>query len=441
VFKNNGLTAFKFPKDLEYIGDDAFIGNPNMVLESGILPSGLTYVGINFLGGCQMLPETIVFPEGVTTIPDEGFPQVTTPNKQGNLNIVFLGKMTKVILDGSPYQDWAEQVNVYFAQNTISDFKGNVYSYTCELPAGTYAYKFVVNGYWYADPKNSSTVDDGFGGVNSSFTVTAGGGSTTPDKPVTPGTTVTSPVVEGNKVTFNYASTTATRVEVFGNFNDWSSSFELVKDGDVFSYTMELPDGEYEYKFQIDGTEWILDPANSNHRNNNNVLVVGSGNSYTPTLKESVVINGNKVTIYYENPNVDKVEFMSSANNWEAMEMTKDGSIFSITLELEKGDYQYKFLLNGTEWINDPLNPNTTGENNDNVFSVTSDAPVAPDTEKPGTETPGTETPDTQAPDTNTDAPAAPMADGVIILISAIVTIVVVLRGVAAYLFLKKKNA
>lgn len=130
VFKNNGLTSFKFPRDLEYIGDDAFYNNPDMVLESGILPSGLTYVGINFLGYCKMLPETIVFPEGVTSIPDEGFPEVSRPNGQGVLNIVFLGKMTKVIIDGGPYQSWAEQVNVYFAQNTISDFSGKVYSYT-----------------------------------------------------------------------------------------------------------------------------------------------------------------------------------------------------------------------------------------------------------------------------------------------------------------------
>ena len=325
---------------------------------------------------------------------------------------------------------------------------GNVYSYTVELEAGTYQYKYVVNGNWYTDPFNKETADDGSGNTNSTFTVTAsGGGSTTPDTPVNPnpGTTVTSPVVEGNKVTFNYASSTASKVEVFGNFNGWDGGFEMTKDGDVFTYTMELPNGEYEYKFQIDGIEWILDPANSNHRNNNNVLVVGTGAStpdYTPTLKESVVINGNKITIYYENPNVDKVEFMSSANNWEALEMTKDGSIFSITLELENGDYRYKFLLNGTEWVNDPLNPNTTGENSDNVFSVTSDAPATPDTEKPGTETPGTET-DTEDKEPTGDAPtgATPMSDGVIILISAIVTIVVVLGGFAIYLFIKKKNA
>ena len=130
VFNNNALTYFDFPVSLEYIGDDALSGNTDMVIENGILPKNLSYVGVNFLNGCKHLPETIVFPEGVTTIPDEGFPNVSRPNGEGNLNIVFLGKMTKVIIDGSPYQNWAEHVTVYFAQNTISDFNGKVYSYT-----------------------------------------------------------------------------------------------------------------------------------------------------------------------------------------------------------------------------------------------------------------------------------------------------------------------
>ena len=130
VFYNNNLSYLKLPANLEYIGDDALSGNTNMVLESGILPKNLNHIGTNFLYNCQNLPETIVFPKGVTSIPDEGFPGVSRPNKQGKLNIVFLGKMTNMIIDGSPYQDWAEQVTIYFAQNTISDFTGNVYSYT-----------------------------------------------------------------------------------------------------------------------------------------------------------------------------------------------------------------------------------------------------------------------------------------------------------------------
>jgi hypothetical protein len=31
----------------------------------------------------------------------------------------------------------------------------------------TYYYKFVIDGYWVADPDNPDTVSDGMGGVNS----------------------------------------------------------------------------------------------------------------------------------------------------------------------------------------------------------------------------------------------------------------------------------
>ena len=341
----------------------------------------------------------------------------------------------------------AGSMNNWSMTEWVMEKNGNVYSFTCELPAGTYEYKFVVNGYWYADPNNSSTVDDTFGGLNSSFTVTAGGGNTPVNPNPNPGTTVTSPVVEGGKVTFNYANASATKVEVFGNFNDWSEGIEMTKVGDVFSYTMELPNGEYEYKFVVDGVEWINDPANSNQKNGNNVVTVTGGAAapdkpgFTPTITESVVVNGNKVTIYYETADDVEVEFMSSAFDWAAGNyMTKNGNVYSITLELAKGDYSYKFLINGSNWITDPLNSRTDSEGN-SVFSVTSDSP-ADEPENPGTtETPGTETPDTQTPDTNTDAPVAPMSDGVIILISAIITIVVVLGGFAVYLFIKKKNA
>lgn len=235
---------------------------------------------------------------------------------------------------------------------------GNVYSYTCTLDAGTYQYKYIVNGNWYTDPFNPDSADDGSGNANSVFTVT-GSASTTPDKPTTPD-----------------APTTPDTPEI----------------------------------------------------------------DYTPTIKESVVIDGNKVTIYYESPTASGVELFGSMNAWAAgYKMEKNGNVFSVTLELEKGDYQYKFVVNGSEWLNDPLNSNQADGNN--VFSITSDAPV---TDTPATgdteQTPSTEGTSEKPEDT----PAADTKDsnsGIIILVSAIITMVVVLGGFAGYLFLKKKNA
>ena len=66
----------------------------------------------------------------------------------------------------------------------------------------------------------------------------------------------------------------------------------------------------------------------------------------------------------------------------------------------------------------------------------------AKDTETTGAEKPDVETPATEKPGTQ-EKPAAdtPMSDGMIVLIAAIITVVVVLGGFAVYLFIKKKKA
>jgi neopullulanase len=59
----------------------------------------------------------------------------------------------------------------------MTDPDGNgVYSTTRVLEPGTYQYKFVIDGSWYADPGNPQGADDGFGGHNSVLVVECGPG-------------------------------------------------------------------------------------------------------------------------------------------------------------------------------------------------------------------------------------------------------------------------
>ncbi|MEJ2721185.1 MAG: glycogen-binding domain-containing protein [bacterium] len=58
-------------------------------------------------------------------------------------------------------------------------------------------------------------------------------------------------VVEGG-VVFRFYDPDATRVNVAGDFNNWSE----------WTLFYDLPPGVYEYKFVIDGTRWIADPEN-----------------------------------------------------------------------------------------------------------------------------------------------------------------------------------
>ena len=132
AFCKSRITSFKFPKNLEYFGDNVFSGATRFTLESGILPKNLTHIGSYFLAN-TILPELIVFPSGITKLPNEAFGKAYTQSpdgKTGDLVLVFLGKMTYFDPDGNDYRTWANSVTVYFAQNTLSEVNANVYSFT-----------------------------------------------------------------------------------------------------------------------------------------------------------------------------------------------------------------------------------------------------------------------------------------------------------------------
>jgi enterochelin esterase family protein len=82
-----------------------------------------------------------------------------------------------------------------------------------------------------------------------------------------------SPLIDAARVTFVYRGP-ARRVEVVGDFTNWSPRGLLMRDvpgtTDVKYYTREFaPDARAEYKLIADG-EWMLDPLNPN-RNDNGV--------------------------------------------------------------------------------------------------------------------------------------------------------------------------
>ena len=75
---------------------------------------------------------------------------------------------------------------------------------------------------------------------------------------------VTSPVVDGTSVTFEYKNADAGSVEVRGTMNSWETGAAMTKKNDCGVWTVTLNDlepGSYEYKFYVDG-EWVSDPCN-----------------------------------------------------------------------------------------------------------------------------------------------------------------------------------
>lgn len=71
--------------------------------------------------------------------------------------------------------------------------------------------------------------------------------------------------VEGG-VQFTLFVPKAHKVNIVGDFNNWSTSadpmYDRTEKGE-WSITLPLKPGRYEYKFLLDGEKWMSDPGNS----------------------------------------------------------------------------------------------------------------------------------------------------------------------------------
>jgi hypothetical protein len=92
--------------------------------------------------------------------------------------------------------------------------------------------------------------------------------------PVPPGTIL---------VRFELEAPDAGRVTLAGSFNEWSDSsivFSRAAGSPVWTVTVALPPGRYQYLFVVDGNRWIPDPAahaqvEDEFGQQNSLLVVG----------------------------------------------------------------------------------------------------------------------------------------------------------------------
>jgi hypothetical protein len=84
-------------------------------------------------------------------------------------------------------------------------------------------------------------------------------------------------------VRFEYVAPAAHQVTLAGSFNGWNDStiaFTRGTQPGVWSVTVALPPGEYQYLFVVDGERWIPDPAahaqvEDDFGQRNSLLVVG----------------------------------------------------------------------------------------------------------------------------------------------------------------------
>lgn len=133
----------------------------------------------------------------------------------------------------------------------MSDEDGDgTWTTTVTLPPGEYEYRFVIDqNTWLEDPNSEEFAENPFGGKNSLIRVgMPKRAATGPGKP--------------RHVSFEYTpAEPASSVSLAGTFNNWAAGKHPMTDDDgdgTFTTTMLLPEGDYHYKFVVDGV-WYAD--------------------------------------------------------------------------------------------------------------------------------------------------------------------------------------
>ncbi|MEZ4647680.1 MAG: alpha-amylase family glycosyl hydrolase [Candidatus Eisenbacteria bacterium] len=180
------------------------------------------------------------------------------------------------------------------------------------------------------------------------------------------------------------------QIHLAGSFNNWNASGELLTDPDgdgVYTVSLDLADGRYEYKFVADGN-WITDEAAVDFNDDgfggkNSVVYVGieppagagggqanaAAAAVTPGGTGTATIGGTAggnstaprtgasgVLFQVAAPGAKDVFLAGSFNSWSAdsqrMSDEDHDGVWTTSLPLSPGTYQYKFVIDGN-WKED----------------------------------------------------------------------------------------
>ncbi len=278
------------------------------------------------------------------------FPPVVT---RAGVLFTYNDKFAKRVSVAGTFNNWEK--DQYF----MSKNQNGIWSIVIQLPRGKYYYKFNVDGIWKYDPENPQKVDDKQGDYKSVLEVKFD----IEDRPSRPF------VIDYEIVRFEYYSKDLPSyidISVVGNFNDWREGINIMTDKDydkIWFTTVRLTEGEYYYKFSIEGEEF-LDPQNPVKK----ITPDGKEASYLKVVFPPGKLN---VKFSYGNDKAKEVYLVGDFNNWnpEVDKMKRDeNGIWYITKFLSPGRYAYQFIVDG-EWILDPANPNTVMDMNSELNS------------------------------------------------------------------------
>lgn len=211
------------------------------------------------------------------------------------------------------------------------------------------------------------------------------------------------------------------QIHLAGSFNNWNASGELLTDPDgdgVYTVSLDLADGKYEYKFVADGN-WITDEAAVDFNDDgfggkNSVVYVGieppagvkaggtgagSANAtagvVTPGGTGTATMTGtggaaataprassSGVLFQVAAPGAKDVFLAGSFNSWSAdgerMSDEDHDGVWGATIPLSPGTYQYKFVIDGN-WKEDVAAPSFVDDGfggKNSVIEIGSDGKV-----------------------------------------------------------------
>jgi 1,4-alpha-glucan branching enzyme len=181
------------------------------------------------------------------------------------------------------------------------------------LQNGTYTYRFIADGKWFADPANEDKVPNEFNEFNSVVRM-------------------------GKPYLFTLDGfPDAKKVSVFGSFNDWrEDELFMRKTATGWELPYTLGAGNYEYRLKIDN-KYTADAVTKG-----NVALIIDPN-FTFRLKG------------FENAKT--VTLAGDINSWNptSFQMKREGDEWIFKAHLGKGKHRYKFIVDGN-WILDPAN-------------------------------------------------------------------------------------
>ncbi len=200
----------------------------------------------------------------------------TPPTPGGDVGDIPAGEDCTVTLHFGNTVGW-DKVNLYTwipGGNTLSgNWPG---SQLIQSDNGFYSYTFTVSSgskvnFIYSNGSGSQTVDLNLGTVSSNvekwiqLTSQDTEGKYYASQLTSAYVIALSPQVNGNSVTFEYVGNAST-VHVAGTFNSWSGTANAMTydsaSGKWHLTLNNLAAGQHEYKFVINGTDWIVDPVN-----------------------------------------------------------------------------------------------------------------------------------------------------------------------------------